>query len=197
MLNQNFIYLGSAVAVFGGIYYVIETVKGRIKPNRVSFLLWSIAPLIAFFAQIKQGVGLEALMTFITGFWPLAIFVASFVNKKSEWKLTKFDLLCGILSIVGLFLWMITKVGNIAIFFSIVADAMAAIPTVVKVYKHPQTEVAWPWLTPAIGVALTLLTLKEFTFANSGFIIYIISINMIIYFLIQFKFGVKMRRITR
>lgn len=196
MLHSNFIILGTLIGAIGSIAYVVDTVKGKIKPNRVSFLLWSIAPIIAFFAQIKQGVGLEALMTFSTGFLPLTVFIASFTNKKAEWKLSGFDILCGILSILGLVLWMITKVGNVAIFFSIVADGLAAFPTLVKAYKYPDTEIAWPWIATVIGVILTLLTLSTFTFANSGFIIYILVLNTLIYILVQFRPGEKLRAKT-
>ena len=180
----------------GSVAYLIDTVKGKVKPNRVSFLLWSIAPFIAFFAQIKQGVGLEALMTFSTGFLPLTVFIASFVNKEAKWKLTTFDLVCGLLSIIGLILWLITKVGNVAIFFSIVADGLAAIPTIVKAYKYPETEIAWPWIATCFGVVLTLLTLTNLTFANSGFILYILVMNVLIFALVQFKPGEKLRRRT-
>jgi hypothetical protein len=189
MLNQNFVIIGAIIGGIGSLAYLIDTVKGKVKPNRVSFLMWSIAPFIAFAAQIKQGVGLEALMTFSTGFFPITIFIASFVNKKAEWKVTRFDLVCGFLSIVGLILWLITKVGNIAIFFSIVADGLAAIPTIVKSYKFPDTELAWPWIATTFGVVLTLLTLKELTFANSGFIVYILIVDSLIFSLIQFRIG--------
>ena len=74
MLSQNFIIIGTLIGAVGSIAYLVDTVKGKVKPNRVSFLLWSIVPFIAFAAQIKQGVGLEALMTFM----------ASFVNKKAD-----------------------------------------------------------------------------------------------------------------
>jgi hypothetical protein len=192
MLNQNFVIIGTIIGAIGSLAYLIDTVKGKVKPNRVSFLLWSIAPLIAFAAQIKQGVGLEALMTFSTGFLPLTTFIASFVNKKAEWKVTRFDLVCGFLSIVGLILWLITKVGNIAIFFSIVADGLAAVPTIVKSYKYPDTELAWPWIATVLGVVLTLLTLKELTFANSGFIVYILILDALIFSLIQFRIGERL-----
>ncbi len=191
MLNQNFVFVGTLIGVVGAVAYLIDVVKGKIRPNRVSFLLWSIAPFIAFAAQIKQGVGLESLMTFSTGFLPFLTFGASFVNKKAEWKVTSFDLVCGFLSIVGLILWLITKVGNIAIFFSIVADGLAAVPTIVKSYKYPDTELAWPWLATVFGVVLTLLTIKELTFANSGFIVYILLVNTFIFGLIQFRIGEK------
>ena len=189
MLNQNFVIVGTLIGAAGGIAYLWDTIHGKVKPNRVSFLLWSIAPMIAFAAQIKQGVGLESLMTFSTGFLPLLTFVASFTNKNAEWKLTRFDLACGILSGVGLILWLITKVGNVAIFFSIVADGLAALPTLVKAYKYPETEIAWPWLATCFGVVLTLLTLKEWTFANSGFIVYIFIVDLMIFGCVQFNLG--------
>lgn len=191
MLNSNFIIVGTLIGAAGTVAYLIQTVKGRVKPNRVSFLLWSVIPFIAFSAQISEGVGLEALMTFSTGFLPLTVFIASFANKQAEWKLTRFDLMCGVLSVVGLVLWMITKVGNVAIFFSIVADALAAIPTLVKAYKYPDTEIAWPWIATVVGIILTLLTISNFTFANSGFIIYILVLNTLIYVFVQFRVGVR------
>ena len=181
MLNQNFVIIGTIIGAIGSFAYLIDTVKGKVKPNRVSFLLWSIAPFIAFAAQVKQGVGLESLMTFSTGFLPLTTFIASFVNKKAEWKVTRYDLICGFLSIVGLILWMITKVGNVAILFSIVADGFAAVPTIVKAYKYPDTELAWPWIATVLGVLLTLLTIKGLTFANSGFIVYIFLLDTLIF----------------
>ncbi len=193
MLNENFVIAGALIGALGALAYLIETVKGKVKPNRVTFLLWSIIPFIAFSAQIEQGVGLESLMTFSAGFLPLTTFVASFVNKKAVWKLTRFDLICGVLSVLGLILWLITKVGNVAIAFSIIADGIAAVPTVVKAYKYPDSEIAWPWIATSFGVILTLLTLSQLTFANSGFIIYILIVNTLIFCLVQFRIGEKIR----
>src|SRR6185436_13278404 len=189
MLSKNFVIIGTVIGAVGAIAYLVDTIKGKVKPNRVSFLLWSIAPFIAFAAQIKQGVGLESLMTFSTGFLPLMTFIASFVNKKAEWKITRFDLICGFLSILGLVLWWITKVGNVAIFFSIMADGLAAVPTIVKSYKYPDTELAWPWIASVVGVVLTLLTIRVWSFANSGFIVYILIVDTLIYALVQFRIG--------
>jgi len=189
MLNPNFVLVGAFISSLGALSYLIDTVKGKVKPNRVSFLMWSFAPLIAFAAEIKEGVGLSSVMTFSTGLFPLLIFISSFVNKKAEWKITKFDLVCGAISILGLILWQITKVGNLAILFSIIADGAASLPTIKKAYEHPETESAWPWMTTVVGVLLTLLTLNTWNFANSGFIVYIFIVNVIIYSCIQFKLG--------
>src|SRR5215469_1741306 len=195
MINQNFVILGAIIAVVGSLSYLVDTLKGKVKPNRVSFLLWSLAPLIAFFAEIKQGVGIQALMTFIVGFLPLTIFIASFVNKKSVWNLTGFDLVCGTLSIIGIVLWYITKSGNVAIIFSILADALAAMPTVVKSFNFPETESGWPYIASTISAVLTLLTIKVWNLANAGFPLYIVLITLVIFSLVQFKLGKHIRLI--
>lgn len=193
MINENFVIVGTIIAALGTLNYLIDTVKGRVKPNRVSFLMWSVAPLIAFAAQLKQGVGIQSLMTFSVGFLPLTIFIASFFNKKAEWKLSRFDLWCGLLSLVGLALWLITQVGNVAIAFSIIADGLAALPTIVKAYKYPETESGWPWSTAAISGLLTLLTIKNWNFANYGFPLYISIATSIIFVLVQFKIGKRIK----
>lgn len=189
MINQNFVILGVIIASIGSVNYLINTIKGKVKPNRVSFLLWSLAPLIAFGAELQQGVGLQSLMTFVVGFLPLTIFVASFLNKNAEWKLTRFDFTCGALSLIGLILWYITSSGNVAIIFSILADALAALPTVVKAFNFPETEIAWTYFTSTLSAAITLLTVKVWDLANAGFPLYILVITLLISVLVQFKPG--------
>lgn len=187
MINQNFIYLGALIFFLGSIGYFVETIKGKVKPNRVTWFLWGLAPMIAFFAQIKQGVGLQSLLTFMVGFVPFLILLASFINKDSYWKLKKFDLICGLLSIIGLILWQITKVGNIAIFFSIIADLIAGWPTTVKSYNHPETENYWLYLGNAVFALITLLTIKAWTFETYSFSLYMFIITLTTFFILKFK----------
>ncbi|MCX6704870.1 MAG: hypothetical protein NT162_00830 [Candidatus Woesebacteria bacterium] len=189
MINQNWIYFGLAVQSWGGLTYLIDTIKGRVQPNKVSWLLWSIAPLIAFFAMIKQGVGLEAWATFIVGFIPLVVFLASFVNKKAKWEIGKLDIVCGVLSVLGLILWLVTKVGNIAILFSIMADGLAAVPTIVKSYKEPESEDYFVYAMGIINAGIALLIITSWNFQNWGFPLYLLFVNLILAVLIRFKLG--------
>ncbi len=188
---SKIVILATLIGAVGSFVYLVEVVKGKIKPNRVSFILWALPPLISAYANIKNGGGMESLMTFSVGFFPLLIFLATFVNKKSVWKLTGFDFLCGALSLSGFVLWQVTKEGYLAILLSIISDFLAGIPTLVKTYKHPETELAWPWLMPVIGEILVLTTLKQVTFLNSGFMIYVTIFNTTIYLLTQSKIGKK------
>lgn len=189
MIHPNFVIIGAIISFIGGISYLYGTVKGTTKPNRVTWFLWSFAPLLAFFAELNQGVGIQSLMTFMVGFNPLLIFIASFINKKSQWKITRFDLFCGTLSIVGILLWYLSKNSNIAIIFSILADGMAGVPTVVKSFKYPETESYYVYLGGAFSAAVTLFTIDNWNLAHFGFPLYILAICSILILLIKFKLG--------
>ena len=189
MLDERFIILGALLSFSGGLNYLINTIKGKTKPNRVSWFLWALAPMIAFAAEIDKGVGLTSLMTFMTGFNPLLIIIASFLNKKSYWKLNKMDYVYGSISLFAILIWQITGEGNLAILFAILADGLASIPTVIKSYRHPETESGLIFLFGMINAGITLLTIKDWTFAHWGFPVYIFLICVILYSLIKFKLG--------
>jgi hypothetical protein len=191
MIDSRFVILGAIIQLFGGLSYLIDTLKGKVRPNRVSWLLWSIAPLIAFVAEIKQGVGILSLTTFIVGFMPMLIFISSFVNKKAQWRLTKFDVLCGVLSVAGLVLWLITNVGNIAIVCSILADAIAGFPTIVKSYKEPESENDLPFTLGVVNSGIAILVISEWNIQNYAFPVYLFFINLLIAILIRSKIGRK------
>jgi hypothetical protein len=193
MIDERFIILGTILSFIGGASYLIDTIRGRVKPNRVTWLLWALAPLIAFAAELGEGVGIQSLLTFIVGFNPLCIFIASFINKKSVWKITRLDILCGSISILGIFLWYATKVGNIAIVFSILADAAAGIPTVIKSFNNPETESSTIYFLTSINAVITLLTIKEWNFARWGFPFYILCLCVSVFTIIRFRLGKRIR----
>ncbi|MCL5784153.1 MAG: hypothetical protein M1142_02245 [Patescibacteria group bacterium] len=193
MINENFVLLGIFINFLGGLSYIKDTLQGKVQPNRVSWGLWALAVAIAFSAEVSQGVGIQSLTTFMAGFMPLLIFLSSFVNKKAYWKLTKFNLLCAVLSIFGLVLWQVTKIGNLAIIFSIFADLTADIPTLVKSYKFPETGNWIEFSSSFISVSITMLTFKTWTFAYFGFPLYIFFYDVIAFLLIKFKLGKRIK----
>ncbi|OGE18769.1 hypothetical protein A3J19_03285 [Candidatus Daviesbacteria bacterium RIFCSPLOWO2_02_FULL_41_8] len=191
MIDEKFVFVSVALILFGNLSYLIYTIKGKVKPNKVTWFLWGLAPLIAFAAEAKQGVGLSSLMTLAIGVGPLFTFIASFLNKKAYWKITKFDFICGVLAVLGLIMWQVTGVGNWAIFFAIAADGLAAVPTFVKAFKAPETEDYKVYLFTGLGAGVTLLATRQWGFAYSAFPVYILLLNIVFAPLIKFKLGKK------
>jgi hypothetical protein len=193
MLDEKLVILGAIISFIGNCSYLIATIKGKAQPNRVSWFLWSLAPFIAFFAEIKQGIGFQSLTTFMIGFNPLIIFCASFLYKGSTWQIRRFDIICGAFSVIGLILWYITRVGDIAIIFSILADGAAALPTVVKSYTAPETEDYKAYLTTALSSLITLFTIKAWNLAYAGIPIYIVILDTLLVCFIVYKPGQRLK----
>lgn len=191
MIDERFVLVGAALSLIGSASYLRDTIRGKTKPNRVSWFLWAAAPLIAFSAELGHGVGLPALMTFMVGFGPLLIFLGSFVNRQSVWRLTRLDLACGVLSVLGLALWQITGSGYLAILFCILADALAGIPTIVKSYKEPETENWHVFFFGSINATITLLAIDTWDFAHAAFPLYILAICVLLVVLIKFRVGTR------
>ena len=106
---QYIVLIGASVSLVGGLTYIKNTLHGETKPNKITWLLWSAAPLIAAAAAWLNGVRWAILPVFMAGFIPLLIFIISFINPKSYWELKRFDYICGTCSILALIVWWIIK----------------------------------------------------------------------------------------
>jgi hypothetical protein len=176
MIDPRFAILGALIILTGNAAYARDTVRGNTQPNRVTWMLWALAPLIAFAAEVSQGVGLNSVLALTVGLGPLMVVVASFLDTKAYARVTPFDAACGVLSLVALGAWAATGRGNVAILLSILADFLAAVPTIHKAYRRPHTEHAAAFLSGVAGAAITLLTIKpeDWSFASVAFPAYIL-----------------------
>lgn len=172
------VFVGVAIQLAGIYYYSREILRGRAKPNRVTWLMWSIAPLIATTAALSSGVSFAVIPVFMSGFGPLIIFILSFANKKAYWKLGKFDYLCGVFSLLALLLWGITKQPAMAIIFAIISDFVAAIPTLIKSWRHPDTESPVPYFSGLINAFTSFGAVRMWGFVELAFPVYLIFINL-------------------
>jgi len=178
----------AAFATLAATYlYISSMFKGAAKPNRVSWLMWSIAPFIAAAAAISNGVGWAVLPVFMSGLSPFLIFTASFVTKKAYWKLASFDYVCGALSGLALILWYLTKDPNVAIAFAIASDGLAAIPTLIKAWNHPETEFPWPFIVGVFNASTSFGAATMWAFSEIAFPTYLIAINVVLSFSVYNK----------
>jgi hypothetical protein len=172
------------LGVCGIAIYIRDTITGRAKPNKVSWLMWSVAPFIATFAAVSKGVTWAALPIFMSGFGTFCVFAVSLFSKKSYWKLEPLDYLCGFFSLLALVLWSITKEANIAIIFSIISDGSATVPTLRKAWTNPETESGIPYITGLIGASTTFAAVKYWVFPEYAFATYVVIFEFCIIFAI-------------
>jgi hypothetical protein len=185
--GQYMVFAGIAIMTAGLVVYTRDTLQGRTKPNRVSWLLWSIAPLIGSVAAFSDGVRMATLPVFLIGLGPLVVFVASFVNKDAYWKLEKSDYACGLVSLLALILWQVTNEPVVAIVFAILSDALAALPTLIKSWKFPETESGIAYATTVFGAGTSFLVLQNWNFSEWAFPLWIVCMNIVLVVVIYRK----------
>jgi hypothetical protein len=193
VISVNFVYLGSAIGVLGSSLYLRDTLRGTTQPNRVTWLLWGVAPLLAFAVELHSGVGLRTLPTFIIGFMPLLVFVASFHNPKAMWKIRPIDYVCGALSVGATIAWLLTQNSVVGISGAIAADFLAGIPTVLKSWTHPESETVTSYIGAMVNTAILLLTITRWTTDVAAFPIFIVAMASVQSALVGWKLGPRWR----
>jgi uncharacterized protein DUF1214 len=184
MLAPGFILVAVALRLAAGAGYAVAVVRGRARPNPVTWLCWGLAPLVAFAAQVPDDLDAAAWMTLLLAAGPLVIFALSVLRQRSWGSVTAFDVACGLLAAAGVAAWQATDNPAVAVLFAIAADLAGATPTLRAAYRHPYDECAPPYLLSAASMVVTLLTLTDAAFTGYAFPAYILAVNTALFGLI-------------
>ena len=161
MLPQEFIFLSIPFYAISYYFYIKNMFSGETRPNLASWFIWMLAPFLGVFFDLKAGAGLSALPVFLAGFGPFIILSILFFKRNYYWRLTNFDVTCGALSLIALIFYIITRDLNISVIFVILSDGLAALPTIVKSWKFPETETSTVYFFGVLSQILGLLTIKN------------------------------------
>jgi hypothetical protein len=163
--------MGAAVTFAAGVGYAVDTLRGRVQPNRVTWFVSGVTAWIACAGQVLQGVVLGAVLTFAVAVVPTLIVAASFANRDAYWRTTRLDLAC--LTLAGAAVVMLlTSAGDLAIAMGITARGLGAVPTVVKAWRAPRTEQTTVYAAGVFGAVCTLVAAPAWTFRTIGFALY-------------------------
>ncbi len=179
MFPSSVAYITIFTSFFAGFLYIKDTLKGKTKPNRMSWLIWFLAATTASFVQFSNGAGLSSIPIFMAGFIPLIVLIASFKNKNSYWHAGVLEYVCLVLAILSLVFFYFFKTGVISTIFVILADGLGFIPTYVKSWKEPNTENIAPYAVGLLNAFISISTLNVFIFSTVGFTLYIFLGNLI------------------
>jgi hypothetical protein len=176
------VLVAASATLVAALAYIRSMFKGQTKPNRVTWLMWTIAPFTAAFAAFSSGAVWAAVPVLMSGLSPCLILLASFVNKRAYWKLSRFDYACGALSALALVLWYVTANPNVAIVFAIFSDGLAALPTMRKAWRDPQTEFGWLYVVGVFSPLTSFLVAPDWSFAEIAFPAYLVAVNVLLVF---------------
>lgn len=153
--------IAGLLALTQAIPYVYSILRGKTKPERATYGIWSLVNVISLLSYMAAG-GLEAAS--VTAAYTLTtglIFLMSF--KYGVGGLNKFDVVCVVLAIVGIFLWITTSNPLLALYMSIFVKVLGFLPTLIKAYYRPDTENKLAWAMCSVASTLNLFAITSFS----------------------------------
>lgn len=182
------VVLSVVIGIAGVSAYIRDTLRGKSKPNRVTWGMWALSPLIGTAAAISAHADIWATTRiFLAGFLPLLVFLTSFVNKKSYWKLTLFDFLCGVCSLLALIVWLVVHSPQVSILIAAIGDGFATLPTIKKAWAHPETETGVTYLAGFISVLLIIPSIPVWNIENAAFQVYLFIADLLLLLMVYRK----------
>jgi hypothetical protein len=170
--------LGLLSGVLSGVSYLPylrDIFRHTTKPERASWLIWSVLGSIAFFSQLAEGATWSLWLTGIDTLGVLVIFLLSI--RFGVGGLTRRDIIALIAAGIGLMLWYFTRHAAIALLMTMFIDAAGAYLTVVKSYEDPGSETLSTWLIVSIAAVLGMLAVGQFNLILLSYPLYIFLAN--------------------
>lgn len=182
----HWLVIFSALIGLTGTYaYIRDMFRGKSKPNLITWGLWALAPMIATGAALSVNADKwSTLRIFMSGFGPLLVFIFSFIVKKGYWKLSRFDYMCGVLSLIALFVWLIADSPITAILLAAIADLFATLPTIIKAWNFPKTETLYTYFVGLFTASIVIPAIPVWNIENAAFQLYLLVANIFLFLIV-------------
>lgn len=171
--------IGGLFAFLSIVPYIKDILHGTTRPNVVSYVLWCILLSISTLAQYSAGASWTIILVIGDLLAALTVVVFCFTGYGYK-KYGPIEIICFVLAIVAIVLWQTTNNPLLAIIFSLVADILAGVPTIVKTYRDPKSELPLGWFMVAFGAFLSLISNTIFDLPNLLFPVWILIVNILV-----------------
>lgn len=190
-----FIIISSLLALISPIIYTKAILKGEAKPHRTTRLVLLLITSLATVSLFAQHNSVAIWLAGVSTLQSVLIFSLSIKYGMGGWA--KIDILCLGIALVGILLWQTTKLPAIALYASILADFTGMIPSLVKTYHFPETEIWAFYLLDVFAAIFSMLAIPVWTIDQFAYPLYIFGINLAMVFLvIRPNILLKMKAIT-
>ncbi len=171
------------LAIGGYIPYIIGILKGKTKPSKATWLIWTVVGGLLAVSYLAEGDENAIWLPFGYFLGPLIIAIFSIRYGYSSWSWL--DVLCLIIAGASIIPWLLSKNATSTLLINVLIDAAGALPTIVKTYHQPDSEDFTAWSVFFIASILELFAITNWNFA-AIFPIYLFFLTATMVLLIWF-----------
>jgi len=179
--------MSGLIALVAFIPYIDAILRGKTKPNRATWLIWTIVSTISLFSYGASGAGNTIWYPVSDAVAPLIVLILAVKWGEGGW--TYLDRACLIMAGLALFLWWLFGIALIGLCMSLIADATGAIPTILKAYYRPEGEDRTSWTITFSAVMINVFAIESWSFSISIYPLYMLLSTVIITGLIWVRRG--------
>jgi hypothetical protein len=177
----------SAFFTFAGLVpYFLEIHKREIYPHNLSWLGWAFITLVGGIAMLANGGSWSVVIIFANTLSCLLVVAYSIYKKVGVWSTTLYDYVFFGLGILGIILWQTFDVPLIAVVCSVLADLFFGIPTLVKAYKNPKSELTIAWFSCTIAGLFSLFAVRSFMVIDFLYPLYLFIFDSMVFLILIF-----------
>jgi hypothetical protein len=181
--------------VAGFIPYIVDIIKGKTKPERASFWIFSLLVGVALTAQLIDEITWAAILVCASF---LCVFTIAVLSLKYGYgTFRKRDTASIIVAILGVIFWQLTSEPLIAITMVILVDFAGFWLTLVKTWQAPHTETLFAWAASALAAIFAIVATQNFKAVQFAYLFYSALANLLISGLIIYRRGVLAETTTR
>jgi len=173
--------------------YVISIFRETVKPNRISWFIWSIIGFTFWLVTPTTADEVTKMMTLIFMINPTIIFLFTLFKGENTTPdiLEKFSLIVGLSAIL---IWYIFRdsSGILPISIAISADFCALIPTLRFVFVAPDEETPLAWIFFFLGSLIAVLAIENYSLESILLPLYMtIGSFLVVFPLVRYRVKMK------
>lgn len=172
--------IAGALVVVAVIPYIRAIVRGKTKPSKASWVVWTLLSTITAAGMFQAGTINYQIPIVALG--DSAILVLAFKYGTPGWRpVERWSLVAGMASIA---LWVATQDPLWAIVISLSTNFVGALPTFTKLWSEPGSEDPTAWSIVTVSAILQTIAVSEWTVAAAMQPVSFLTIQGTILFLI-------------
>ena len=168
--------LSGVLSTIAYIPYIRDTVTRRTKPQRETWLIWSVLGTIAFCSQAYEGAGESLWFAGVRVSGAIVVLLLA-LRFGAARRLKTSDYLILACAAVGLVLWYNTESAAYALAITISISLLGGSITVIKAYRHPGSETMTTWLVSIVSSFCAILSVGRFDAVLIAYPVYLFAMH--------------------
>lgn len=168
--------IAGCLSVLAFVPYLADTVNRRTKPQRASWMIWSVLGSIALAGQIAEGASASLWFAGVQVSGTLAVFLLSiwlgsggFLDRRN----------CAILGVAcfGMALWCLTEDASYTLGITIGISLLGGAATVLKAFEAPDSETSLTWAASFVASGFAIVAIDEMSWVLLAYPVYLLTLN--------------------